>query len=197
MKILGITGPTGAGKTTALKELEKMGAQMIDADAVYHQMLNENAALRNELELRFGPLTDESGEFDRKKLGRIVFQDSKALEDLNKIAHRHIVEQIRGMLMQAQQNGLALAAVDAIALFESGLAQLCDETIAVLAPAEIRIKRIMVREGISEEYARMRVEAQNKDEFFTSRCTHILFNDCQTPEEFGQKANHLFTILMQ
>ena len=135
--------------------------------------------------------------FDRKKLGRIVFQDSKALEDLNKIAHRHIVEQIRGMLMQAQQNGLALAAVDAIALFESGLDRLCHDTVAIIAPPQVRIRRIMDREGISEEYARMRVEAQQKDDFFTARCGHTLYNDCDSREEFAERAKELFAVLVQ
>ena len=197
MKVLGITGPTGAGKTTALRELEQMGARMIDADAVYHQLLNESFSLREELETRFGSMTGENGEFDRKRLGRIVFQDAGALEDLNKIAHRHIVEKIRILLVQARQDGFALAAVDAIALFESGLAQLCDETIAVIAPPEVRIRRIMVREGISEEYARMRVEAQNSDDFFTSHCGYTLCNDCQSQEEFGQKSRELFQSLMR
>ena len=196
MKILGITGPTGAGKTTALQELEQMGARLIDADAVYHQMLKEDVQLRRELEEKFGCMTDENGDFDRKKLGNIVFQDPKALETLNKIAHRHIVNKIKEILKQAEEEGIHLAAVDAIALFESGLDRLCHDTIAIIAPTRVRIQRIMDREGISEEYARMRVEAQQKDDFFTARCGHTLYNDCGSREEFAEKAKELFVVLV-
>lgn len=196
MKILGITGPTGAGKTTALQELEQMGARLIDADAVYHQMLKEDVQLRRELEEEFGCMTDENGDFDRKKLGNIVFQDPKALETLNKIAHRHIVNKIKEILKQAEEEGIHLAAVDAIALFESGLDRLCHDTIAIIAPTRVRIQRIMDREGISEEYARMRVEAQQKDDFFTARCGHTLYNDCGSREEFAEKAKELFVVLV-
>ena len=132
-----------------------MGALLIDADAVYHQMLKEDVQLRQDLEEQFGCMSDENGGFDRKKLGAIVFQDPKALETLNRIAHRHIVDKIKSMLIQAGDKGIHLAAVDAIALFESGLDRLCDETIAIIAPTQVRVQRIMNREGISEEYAKM------------------------------------------
>ena len=197
MKILGITGPTGAGKTTALQELKQMGALLIDADAVYHRMLKEDVQLRQELEEKFGCMTDENGEFDRKKLGSIVFRDSEALEALNKIAHRHIVNRIKTMLEQAEKEEIRLAAVDAIALFESGLDRLCHDTVAIIAPPQVRIRRIMDREGISEEYARMRVEAQQKDDFFTARCGHTLYNDCDSREEFAERAKELFAVLVQ
>lgn len=196
MMVLGITGPTGAGKTTALKELTQLGGVLIDADAVYHQMLKSDFALRKELEERFGSMTREDGEFDRKKLGSIVFQDADALNDLNRIAHKHIVHAIQGQLTQAEESGARLVAVDAIALFESGLADLCDATVAIVAPPETRIRRIMAREGISEEYARMRVAAQREDSFFTSQCGYTLENNCQTREEFAQKAKELFTSLL-
>ena len=84
MKVIGITGPTGAGKTTALNALRSLGGQIIDADAVYHDLTRSSPALRAELEARFGPVYN--GEtLDRKKLGAVVFQDQKALADLNAI----------------------------------------------------------------------------------------------------------------
>ena len=192
MTIIGITGPTGAGKTTALNELVKLGGRIYDADAVYHELLKSSTALREELENRFGPLTDEAGEFQRKKLGAIVFADPAALADLNAIAHRYVVEAIRKELDQATADGVPCAAIDAIALFESGLDKLCQATLAITAPPEIRVRRIMAREGISEEYARSRVKAQHADDFFTSRCQHTLINDCAAPEEFAARAKALF-----
>ena len=95
MTIIGITGPTGAGKTTALNELEKLGGVIIDCDAVYHELLKSDLTLQGELQSRFGVLTDENGVFDRKKLGGVVFHDPAALADLNAIAHRHVVDAVK------------------------------------------------------------------------------------------------------
>ena len=147
MTIIGITGPTGAGKTTALNELEKLGGVIIDCDAVYHELLKSNYTLQKELGARFGVLTDENGVFDRKKLGAVVFHDPAALADLNAIAHRHVVMAVKEILVQAEAQNIPAAAIDAIALFESGLAELCDATVAITAPAEIRVERIMARRG--------------------------------------------------
>lgn len=196
MTVIGITGPTGAGKTTALNELEKLGGCVLDADAVYHELLENNQTLQNELRERFGDMSGADGRFDRKKLGKVVFHDKKALDDLNRIAHFHVVSELRRRLEQAEGNNCRAAAIDAYALFESGCDQLCDTTLAVLAPVEIRVRRIMAREGISEEYARARVAAQHSDSFYQEHCTHILINDCQKPEEFGARARDFFTAIV-
>ena len=192
MTVIGITGPTGAGKTTALRELEKLGGCVLDADAVYHELLKSDTALQGELRERFGDMTGEDGCFDRKRLGRVVFQNRTALEDLNRIAHRHVVDELRRRLARAEQEDCRAAAIDAYALFESGCDKLCDTTVAVLAPAEIRVRRIMNREGISEDYARARVAAQRDDAFYRQRCGHILMNDCVGAEEFADKARMFF-----
>lgn len=197
MTIIGITGPTGAGKTTALNELEKLGGVIIDCDAVYHGLLKSNYTLQHELESRFGVLKDESGVFDRKKLGAVVFRDPAALADLNAIAHRHVVMAVKEILVQAEAQNIPVAAIDAIALFESGLAELCDATVAITAPAEIRVERIMAREGITREYAQSRVNAQNPEEFYTSRCQYTLRNDCKSAAEFGARARELFSGILK
>ena len=115
MFILGITGPTGAGKTTALEVLEQMGGYIVDADAVYHQLLRENRALRAELETRFGPLQDEQGGIDRKKLGAVVFHDRKAMGDLNTITGRYIPDAIGQRIRAAGEQGYRMAAIENIA----------------------------------------------------------------------------------
>lgn len=153
MKRIGITGPTGAGKTTLLQEVEKLGGAVIDCDAVYHEMLKSDIPLQDALEKEFGPLRDKSGSIDRKKLGSIVFDDRSKLEALNAIAWKGITQRVRGILEECGQQGRTLAAIDAIALLESPLKELCQLTVAVLAPPEVRVKRIMAREGISEDYA--------------------------------------------
>ena len=192
MIVIGITGPTGAGKTTALNELEKLGGAVIDCDAVYHEMLESDITLQNMIINRFGDIRNEKNGIDRKKLGAIVFKDPQALKELDQIVHKAIYDAVSGLIDGYRAAGTyRAAAIDAIGLFESGLNGLCDTTLAITAPAEIRVKRIMVREGISESYARSRVEAQKPDEFYTSRCAHILVNACASREEFGERSRKL------
>ena len=191
MTVIGITGPTGAGKTTVLNVLKGLGGCILDADAVYHELLESDFTLRSDLEERFGPLTREDGGFDRKKLGAIVFHDPAALAGLNRIAHGRVVAAISERLGQARDLGVQIAAIDAIALFESGAAELCRTTVAVAASEEVRARRIMAREGISEEYARARIAAQKPSEWFEDRCGHILRNDGGR-EELEERARALF-----
>lgn len=191
-KIIGITGPTGAGKTTALQAIEQLGGSVIDCDAVYHELLESDKALQDKLENTFGSLRDEHSKIDRKKLGAIVFGDPAKLEQLNAIAQRATVDRVQSLVAELEQQGRALAAIDAISLLESGLRELCDATVAVLAPPEVRVARIMAREGISREYAWARVNAQKPEEFFSANCDHVLMNDCAAPEEFAYQARALF-----
>ena len=128
MTVIGITGPTGAGKTTVLKEIEALGGAVIDCDAVYHEMLESDRSLQESLERAFGPLRDGQGAIDRKKLGALVFGDPAKLERLNAIAQRAVVQRTRQMVKENRSRGIGLTAIDAFALLESGLADLCTTT---------------------------------------------------------------------
>ena len=170
--ILGITGGTGCGKTTLLEVLSRQGALILDCDAIYHRLLQSDTSLLKAIETQF-PGTVANGMLDRKKLGNLVFSDEKALLSLNKITHTFVKKEILRQL----ENAPALVAIDAIALFEGGLGELCDTTVAVLAPKEDRIARIMTREQISREYAEKRINAQHEDGWFREKCQHVLYND--------------------
>lgn len=169
--IIGITGGSGCGKTTLLEVIREKGGMVLDCDAIYHRLLATDVCLLSAIENRF-PATVENGVLQRKKLGAIVFSDKKALLDLNNITHTAIKNEVLRRLEAKPR----LAAIDAIALFESGLSQLCDVTAAVTAPEELRVKRLMERDNISEEYARSRISAQHKEDWFREHCDYILEN---------------------
>ena len=189
-----LTCPTGAGKTTALQALAELDAHIIDADAVYHALLESSATLRAELTARFGPsILDGEGRVNRKALGGVVFGDPAALAELNAITHRFILAEIDRQAAGAEEQGRSAVAIDAIALIESGLGETCGAIVGILAPRELRIRRIMAREGISEDYARKRVEAQQGDGFFRTHCDYLLENRADdTPEAFQARAKQLF-----
>ena len=170
--VIGITGGTGCGKTTLLREIEKRGGLVLDCDAIYHALLKTDKALLDAIEARF-PGTVAHGELQRKKLGAIVFSDENALADLNRITHGAVKQAVLCKLDAAP----GLAAIDAIGLFEGGLAELCDVTVAVTAPEEDRVRRLMARDGISGEYARSRIAAQHNEAWFREKCDYVLVND--------------------
>lgn len=170
--IIGITGGTGCGKTTLLNLIRQQGGIVMDCDAIYHELLKTDTAMLSAIDARF-PGTVENGALNRKKLGAIVFSDDQALLDLNRITHSAVKQEV----LRRLEGKAALAAIDAIGLFEGGLAQLCQVTVAVTAPVELRVTRLMARDGISEEYARKRIAAQHSEEWFREQCDHILEND--------------------
>ena len=169
--ILGITGGSGCGKTTLLKQVQALGGLVLDCDEIYHRLLREDEELLRAIEARF-PGTVSEGTLQRKKLGQLVFSDPQALKDLNRITHTAVKREVLRLLEEKPK----LAAIDAIALFEGGLGELCDVTVAVTAPREERIKRLMAREGIPREYAEKRLDAQHSSEWFRERCDYVLEN---------------------
>ena len=179
--IIGITGGTGSGKSTLLHLIEQQGGLVLDCDAIYHELLQTDAELLQRIENRF-PGTVADGTLDRKKLGAIVFADESALLELNRITHAAVKKEV----LRRLESNPTLAAIDAIGLFEGELDGLCDITVAITAPAADRVKRIMARDGISEEYAQNRIAAQHDDGWFASKCSYVLENN-STAEDFQTK----------
>ena len=188
---IGITGGTGSGKTSALRALCALGGRIIDCDAVYHRELAANARLRRDITRAFGDVFDGE-KLNRQKLGGIVFSDPEALHRLNSIVNIHLLPVIR-----REAEGHLIVGLDAINLLQSGLAALCRETVAVLAPTEQRVRRIMERDGISEDYARLRVGAQQPEEYYRQHCSRILENRADGPEAFEEQARNFFRELIR
>lgn len=190
LTILGITGGTGSGKTTALRTLEELGALIIDCDAVYHELLIENKEMLSAIDSAF-PGVVTGGVLDRKALGAVVFSDTEALSRLNSITHSYVGLEIDRLLENWAMAGGRLAAIDAIELFGGNLAERCKATFAVLADRDKRVERIMARDSISREYAALRVDAQKPDSYFEEKCDYILKNN-STEEEFREKCRSKF-----
>lgn len=194
MICVGITGTTGAGKTTFLEYLSSIGALVIDCDKVYHDLLAESDRMNAELIRAFHLRGDR---IDTKELGAIVFQDPKKLRELNDITTPYVKEKVIEILDGAKRQGIRITAIDAIRLLESGLSMLCDFTIAITAPAEVRVKRIMERDHISREYAEMRVQAQTAENWYLERCDFAIENDLPTKTEFRNKCEVFFDALLE
>ena len=188
---IGITGGTGSGKTSALRALCALGGRIIDCDAVYHRELAANARLRRDITRAYGDVFDGE-KLNRQKLGGIVFSDPEALHRLNGIVNIHLLPVIR-----REAEGHLIVGLDAINLLQSGLAALCRETVAVLAPTEQRVRRIMERDGISEDYARLRIGAQQPEEYYRQHCSRILENRADGPEAFEEQARNFFRELIR
>ncbi len=193
--VLGITGGTGAGKTSALAAIEALGGRVLDCDRVYYEMLRTDEKVRSEIARTFGAacfLPD--GQLDRKHLGNIVFHDPQRLDQLNHIIYDAMAPELRRR-MEAEP--CTLYAVDAINLIEGGLGEMCDRTVAVCSPAEQRVRRIMARDGIDEAYARSRLAAQKPESFYREKCDCVLENNETSPEAFTQKAWRFFKKLIE
>ena len=144
--IIGITGGTGCGKTTLLNLIRDQGGLILDCDAIYHELLRTDGEMLGAIDARF-PGVVESGALNRKKLGAIVFADEHALLNLTAITHSAVKREV----LRRLESRPALAAIDAIGLFEGDLAQLCQVTVAITAPEQERIRRLIARDGITEE----------------------------------------------
>lgn len=184
--VIGITGGTGAGKTSLLRALEKEGACVLDCDAVYHGMLETDEELRGALRSEFGDVIFRAdGSVDVHAIGLIVFQDREKLTALDALVKEYVPREVARRMAAADAE---LIGLDAIKLMECGLGAICDATVAVTAPEEVRVKRIMARDGITEDYARSRVAAQQSAEYFRARCDYEFVNDLPTAEEAAAAA---------
>jgi len=195
MFTIGITGGTGSGKTTALNVLKGLGALVLDCDAIYHELLLNDDRLKDELNKRFADVLVD-GVIDRKRLGEIVFRDPQALRDLNVITHQFVGLEIKSRIDKWQEQGGTVVAIDAIALIESGRSETCDVVVGVTAPKEIRIKRIMARDNITEEEAKMRINAQQPDIFYRANCGYMIEGNFDTAEEFQEACTKFFKYIL-
>lgn len=174
--VIGLTGPTGAGKSTAREAAQKHGFFVIDADKVARDVTTKGSALLPLLETQFNGVVID-GTLDRKELAKKAFSSAENTKKLNAITHPYIVNEISGIIEKVEKAGEKYILLDAPTLFEAGADKLCQKTIGVLADREIRLKRIIERDNISVSDASLRLSAGRPDEFYKENCDIVLYNN--------------------
>ena len=176
MIIIGLTGQTGAGKSTVAKKLTEYGCVHIDADLLARTVISSSATVLENLKSEFGPDIFKKGALDRKALAKKAFSSFANTEKLNSITHPAVTDAIEKIIESQRKNGAKAVIIDAIALFESGEDKLCDFTVAVVAPREERFERIVRRDKLTKKQANERIDAQKDESFYTENSTFTVKN---------------------
>ena len=178
MKIIGITGNSGSGKSTISKLISKnYEAKIIDADKIAKKITKNNGEYLQAIRQAFGNDVIKNNELDRKKLADIVFLNRAEKEKLDGLTFEYVVEEIKKELEANQNLDYQYIILDVPLLFESKLDKLCDYTIGVIAPKTEKIKWICKRDKLSKEKALQRLNSQPNDEFFTKNCNTVINNE--------------------
>ena len=184
--VVGLTGQTGAGKTTVSDAFARHGYAVINADLVAREVTADREVVQRLAGLFGLGIVGADGGLDRKALGEKVFSDPEELRKLDAVLYPLITERIRGRIRELAAEGRRYILLDAPTLFESGADKLCVKTIAVLADQKLRKERIMERDGLSAEAADTRISAQNPDSFYRRQCDYVLHNNGTREQLFVQ-----------
>ena len=193
MLVIGLTGPTGAGKGCVADLFAAFGLPVLNADRIYHALLLPPSACLDELTDHFGKeILTESGTLNRQALGAIVFSNAQELEALNTITHHYVMAEIRKRLEQLRREEAIAAVIDAPQLFEAGADRDCNVIVSVLADPALRIDRIMRRDGIDAEAAVKRISAQKSDAFFRAHSDYVIENN-ESPERLLEPVRRILS----
>ncbi|MGM9682737.1 MAG: dephospho-CoA kinase [Eubacteriales bacterium] len=195
IRVIGITGPSGAGKGALCGHLRSLGVPCIDADEVYHSMLGAGSECAVALETLFGSdILSPDGSVDRRRLAGVVFSSPEKLEKLNSTVLGFVIARIESMISALEARGESLVVIDAPTLIESGLYKRCDAVISVLADRDVRLGRIMKRDGLSRELALKRINAQKADDFYISNSDRVIVNN-SSEDKLGECAKRIIADL--
>ena len=194
MKQIGITGGIGSGKSNVCRCFEKLGSKIIDADKISHSVLTPSGGAYPEVVSAFGSgILNPDKTVDRKKLAEIVFSDSEKLEQLNQITHPAIFAEMERQIHTANTD---LVCLDVPLLFSSDFPFVCDATVAVVADSDLRIQRILKRDGCTEAEAKRRIAAQLSDDILIEKSDYVLYNN-GTKEELAAQVKRLYHKIME
>ena len=178
MRLIGLAGGSGSGKGTVSGVFKSAGVPCFDCDAIYHRMISRDSTLCREIVNCFGSsVRKENGGIDRRALAAMVYDDPEKKRLLDLITHRRILKVCGDWIRYRRRKGYSAAVIDAPLLFESGLDRKCDITLAVIAPLELRLSRIVERDGITPEEAKKRIAMQIPDDELIRRADRVIRND--------------------
>lgn len=176
MKVIGICGSTGSGKSSLCELLSRRGYPVLDCDKIYHGLVNSPSPCLSEIGETFGSDLISEGKLDRKNLGKIVFASPEKLALLNRISHKYVVLEIQKEIEILKDKGATHCFIDAPLLFEAGLEKICDHVCAVISDKEEQIKRVCRRDQITREEAIKRIFNQTPEEALRNKCDFIIEN---------------------
>lgn len=188
VNIIGLTGQSGSGKSTVSDFLRKENFAVIDADEVSRSVAKNNKFLKEVMACYPDCVADS--DLDRKKLAGIVFNNPSELEKYTSLIYPYITFEVFKLIRSYKTSGHKIIILDAPTLFESGLNDICNSIISVVAPFEVKVKRLLERDGIPCEMVYSRINAQNSESFFESRSDYLIVND-STIEELECKVKSL------
>lgn len=190
MIIYGLTGKTGAGKSTVAAFLKEKGFYVIDGDVIARHITDKGKPALKELSDFFGcDIIDADGSLDRKLLASRAFSSKENTQKLNSITHPHIKAEFLQEIEKAKNEGYEKALIDAAAILESDCKSLCEKIIVVTAPEDLRLERILSRDGITEEQAKTRMKAQREDEYYFSQADIIVRS--YPPYDIGEQLREI------
>ena len=175
--IIGITGSSGAGKSTICEILQKeYNVKIINADKIAKRLSCKGTSYINEIIGKFGKdIVDEKGELKRKKLAQIIYNNSDKRKELNNCTFKYIKKEIEEEIKKIEKEEIII--IDAPLLFECGLDKLCDKVIGVISKRDLQIERIIARDNIDYNQAESRLNAQEDNEFYIKKCDAIIENN--------------------
>lgn len=190
-RVIGLTGQSGAGKTTVSRVFSQNGFAVIDADIISREVTEKGQPCLTELSEAFGSdIINSDGALNRKRLGSIVFSDREKLRQLNGIIYPYIIYRIISRIDELSEEGRELILLDAPTLFEANADDLCDLIISVTADESIRMSRIIARDNITPEAAKKRFESQYSEHFFVNHSDFVIINN-KTPDVLAAKAEEV------
>lgn len=183
---IGLTGPTGAGKSYVCEIFRQKGFKIIDCDKIAHELTAKNAPILTELASEFGEDVVKNGELDRKLLASRAFDTKEHTKKLNSILHPAIAE-------KCKEEAQGLTVLDASQLFEANMQNDCYKVIGVLADEDVRIKRIIARDNITEQQAKLRMSAQFDNDYFIDNCDYIIYNN---GEDIAAQTDNILEVIL-
>lgn len=176
--VVGLTGQTGAGKSTVSDYLRENGMVVIDADKVAREVVETGSACIADIALEFGcEYINADGTLNRKRMAKTVFTDKAKLKKLNALMFPYIIRRLCEEIERSRQEGEGIIVLDAPTLFESGADRECDYVVSVIADEQSRKERIIRRDGLTQQEAQERIDAQHDEEYYKSRSDEILENN--------------------